>query len=65
MPESQAKQVTAVTEMVEQLNEYLRLYGEESKKEVETELSQTKLEYAEKMESLSSKITQLSEEKEA
>lgn len=43
--------------MVEQLNEYLRLYGEESKKEVETELSQTKLEYAEKMESLSSKIT--------
>ena len=48
--------MTAVTEMVEQLNEYLRLYGEEGKKEVESELSQTKLEYAEKLEEMTSKI---------
>jgi len=46
----------SVTEMMESLNEYLRLYGEESKKEVEMELSRVKLDYAEKIEELNQKI---------
>jgi len=39
-----------LTELTESLNQYLKLYCEESKKEVENELSKVKLDYAEKIE---------------
>ena len=46
----------SLNELNEDLNEYLKLYCEESKKEVESELAKAKLEYAEKMELLNQKI---------
>jgi len=49
----------SLTELNESLNQYLRLYCEESKKEVENELSRVKLDYAEKIEQLSEKLNDL------
>jgi hypothetical protein len=37
----------SLTELNESLNEYLRLYCEDSKKEVENELSRVKLDHSE------------------
>lgn len=50
-----------LTELNESLNQYLRLYCEESKKEVENELSRVKLDYAEKLEQLNEKLAELKE----
>lgn len=50
-----------LTELNESLNQYLKLYCEESKKDVERELSQVKLDYAEKIEQLNEKINELKE----
>lgn len=46
----------SLIELNDGLNEYLKLYCEESKKEVEMELSRVKLDSAEKVEELNSKI---------
>jgi phage antirepressor YoqD-like protein len=46
----------SLTEMNESLNQYLKLYCEESKKEVENELSRVKLDYAERIENLNEQI---------
>lgn len=48
-----------LTELNESLNQYLKLYCEESKKEVENELSRVKLDYAEKIEQLNDKINEM------
>lgn len=48
-----------LTELNESLNQYLKLYCEESKKEVENELSKVKLDYAEKIEQLNEKINEM------
>lgn len=50
-----------LTELNESLNQYLRLYCEESKKQVENELSRVKLDYAEKLEQLNEKLVELKE----
>jgi len=49
----------SLTEMNESLNQYLKLFCEESKKEVENELSRVKLDYAEKIEQLNEKNAEL------
>jgi hypothetical protein len=49
----------SLTELNESLNGYLRLYCEESKKEVENELSRVKLDYVEKIEQLNEQINEL------
>lgn len=46
----------SLNELNEDLNEYLKLYCEESKKEVEEDLSKAKLEYTERIEQLNLKI---------
>lgn len=51
----------SLTELNESLNQYLRLYCEEQKKEVENELSRVKLDYAEKIEQLSEKLEEMKE----
>ena len=51
-PESLCAQMRSLNELNEDLNEYLKLYCEESKKEVESEMSKLKLEYAERIEQL-------------
>ncbi len=50
-----------MAELNESLTQYLRLYCEESKKEVENELSRVKLDYAEKLEHLNEKLVELKE----
>ena len=50
-----------MTELNESLNQYLKLYCEESKKEVENELSKVKLDYAEKIEQLNEKMIEMKE----
>lgn len=45
--------------MNESLNQYLKLYCEESKKEVENELSRVKLDYAERIEQLNEKMSEM------
>lgn len=52
----------SLTELNESLNNYLRLYCEESKKEVEKELSQVKLDYAEKIEELNIQLNEMREQ---
>lgn len=54
-------QMWTLTEFNESLNQYLKLYCEESKKEVENELSRVKLDYAEKIEKLNEKINEMQE----
>ena len=49
----------SLTELNESLNDYLKQYCEESKKEVENELSKVKLDYAEKIEVLNVKIFEM------
>ena len=49
----------SLIELNEGLNEYLRLYCEESKKEVEQELSRVKLDLGEKIEEFNVKIEEL------
>ena len=46
----------SLNELNEGLNEYLKLYCEESKKEVESELSKVKLDYSERIEELNNKL---------
>lgn len=59
-PDSHHAQIRSATEMLESLNEYLRLYGgEETRKDMETELSKTKLEYAEKLEIVNQKLNHM------
>lgn len=48
-----------LTELNESLNQYLKLYCEESKKEVEKELSQVKLDYAEKIDKLNEQMEEM------
>ena len=50
----------SLIELNEGLNEYLKQYCEESKKEVEQELSRVRLDYGEKLEELNLKIEQFS-----
>ena len=49
----------SLTELNDSLNEYLKQFCEESKKEVENELSKVKLDYAEKMEALNIRISEM------
>lgn len=49
----------SLNELNESLNQYLKLYCEESKKEVEAELSRVKLDYAEKIDELNEKINEM------
>ena len=46
----------SLSELNEGLNDYLKQFCEESKKSVESELAKTKLEYAEKIETLHQQI---------
>jgi len=52
-------QMRSLIELNEGLNEYLKLYCEESKKEVEAELSRVKLDYSVKFDELNAKIAEL------
>ena len=54
----------SLTEMNESLNQYLKLYCEESKKEVENELSRVKLDYAERIEHMNEKMAELKQQEE-
>lgn len=58
-PDSLNAQMRSLAELNESLNDYLKQYCEESKKTVENELAQTKLDYAEKIDTLNLKIEQL------
>ena len=58
-PESLTVQVKSLTEFNESLNLYLKSYCEESKKELEKELAQTKIDLAEHMEDSSTKLREL------
>jgi hypothetical protein len=60
-PDSLQAQMRTMAELNESLTQYLRLYCEESKKEVENELSRVKLDYAEKLEHLNEKLVELKE----
>jgi hypothetical protein len=52
-------QMRSLIELNDGLNEYLKLYCEESKKEVEMQLSRVKLDYAEKIEEVNSKMEEM------
>ena len=58
-PDSLSAQMRTLTEVNESLNQYLRNYCEESKQEVENQLSRVKLDYAEKIEQLNEKINEM------
>lgn len=49
----------SLVELNEGLNEYLKLYCEESKKEVEQELARVKLDLAERVEEFNNKLEEL------
>lgn len=51
-------------ELNESLNDYLKQYCEESKRNVEEELAKSKLDYAEKIDALNAKITKLQRKEE-
>lgn len=51
-PDSMSAQMRSLTELNEGLNDYLKLYCEESKRSVESELAKAKTDYTEKMDKL-------------
>ena len=55
-PESLSSQIRSLTELNESLNQYLKSYCEESKNELERELAQIKIDYAEQIESFNIRI---------
>jgi predicted ribosome quality control (RQC) complex YloA/Tae2 family protein len=55
----------SLTELNEGLNDYLKLYCEESKKTVESELVKAKADYSEKVEKLNQTIEKLRKQEEA
>jgi hypothetical protein len=58
-PDSLGAQIKNLNELTESLSSYLKLFCEDSKKGVETELSQVKLDYAERIEVLNVKLQEL------
>jgi hypothetical protein len=58
-PDSLSAQLRNQSELVESLNQYVKLYGEENKRQIEQEMSKTKLEYAEKIETLNEQVQDL------
>ena len=61
-PESLSVQIKSLTEFNESLNQYLKSYCEESKKELERELLQVKSDCAVQLDSLTSHLAELSDQ---